>query len=1084
MSLIGGRASSKASRRSEDADTVDAQQIRRTSEATDAAATIHRGGAAAPPADVLTVAPSMRTSSTSLITTSPSSSSTQPAGSHALVATEGGTSLPPPITFPYKLDIFQSTSIGYLEAGESVLVSAHTSAGKTTVALYAIAKALRERKRVIYTSPIKALSNQKFREFSDRFDSVGLMTGDTTIKPEADCLVMTTEILRSMLYRGTEMLREVGCVVFDEVHYMRDKSRGVVWEETIILLPKGCQYVFLSATIPNTDEFAAWVEHVHPGTRCHVVHTNMRPVPLQHYLYPAGAEGIFQIIDEASKFREDNFVRAMAVLSQAAAGGGVGGGVTIEGATSVATSRTDGDDGHEAAATVRGQQRTAAGKGKKGNSAAPILHIIRLAMDRNMYPIIVFCFAKAECERNALALAKLNFNNEEEDAMVQEVYHNAMESLSEDDRRLPAVEHLLPLLRRGVGIHHSGLLPILKEVVEVLFQAGLVKCLFSTETFSMGLNMPARTVVFTAVKKFDGEKQRYLTSGEYIQMSGRAGRRGLDRVGVVIAMVDKDVEAPPLKQLMAGGADTLNSSFHLTYNMVLNLLRVEDVDPQFMMDRSFYQFQRERNRPALEAKVATIEQELASRVVSDEFQEIFEEHDACLVQLEALKEQTRLIRMRPKYINSFLVAGRLVKMRRPQDGANFGWGIAMSYDKTQRLANEDDPDHWTVEVAVICAKPDEPVIGGPGDKRGSRNPSANAADNGGVVANQRTLADHAPMSVTDFTTETGDLYFITFPFSGIADLSRLKVALPPAPTSELGRLKIVETLSKLAKQFGDLVPPITPQELGVAGADDYVQSLQKMILLEKQLEKNELRNNPPEEMTQAYETFKERKSLERAAVEAREELKLVQRTVLTDELKKMLRVLRRLDYLDQDDLILRKGRVACEIASEDESELLLTELLFRGTFVSMDVEMICAVLSCLVNVTKTPDNFSLPELFQQPLKDLKDIVSRIATASVEAGLVSAQSGGSGGANTDKVLPSLMEVTYKWAKGAKFVDLMGMTSAYEGDIVRMMRRLEELLRQLAGAARSPAIGSVELFDKFTSGIGLIKRDIVFASSLYL
>lgn len=291
----------------------------------------------------------------------------------------------PAITFPYKLDDFQQRSIDALENGDSVLVSAHTSAGKTTVALYAMAKALREKKRVIYTSPIKALSNQKFREFSEKFDSVGLMTGDTTIKPDSDCLVMTTEILRSMLYRGTEMLREVGCVVFDEVHYMRDKNRGVVWEETIIMLPEGCQYVFLSATIPNAREFADWVESIHASTKVHVIHTEFRPVPLQHYLYPAGADGIFLIVDEQSTFRHDNFAKAMTKVGGSAAGESSGGG-----------------------ADAKAQKRQQGGD--KGKSQ-PIMDIIKLVMDRNMYPVIVFGFAKAECERNALTLAKMNFNS-------------------------------------------------------------------------------------------------------------------------------------------------------------------------------------------------------------------------------------------------------------------------------------------------------------------------------------------------------------------------------------------------------------------------------------------------------------------------------------------------------------------------------------------------------------------------------------------------------------------------------------------------------------------------------------------------
>ncbi|KAG8347272.1 DEAD DEAH box helicase Type III restriction enzyme res subunit Helicase conserved C terminal domain [Trypanosoma vivax] len=927
----------------------------------------------------------------------------------------------PALTFPYELDAFQKDSIDALEDGDSVLVSAHTSAGKTTVALYAIAKALREKKRVIYTSPIKALSNQKFREFSDKFDSVGLMTGDTTIKVDSDCLVMTTEILRSMLYRGTEMLREVGCVIFDEVHYMRDKSRGVVWEETISLLPEGCQYVFLSATIPNANEFANWVESIHPGTKVHVIHTNYRPVPLHHYLYPCGADGIFLIVDEHGKFREDNFRQAMASVGATSAGEGNG-------------------ESSKSGALARGKQKAS----RKG--AEPIMEIIKLVMNRNMYPIIVFSFAKAECERNALALSKLNFNSTEEDALVTEVFNNAMECLAEEDRRLPAIEHLLPLLRRGVGIHHSGLLPILKEVVEILFQAGLVKVLFSTETFSMGLNMPARTVVFTSVKKFDGETNRYLTGGEYIQMSGRAGRRGLDRVGVVIAMVNEAVEPETLRQITGGGADVLNSSFHLTYNMVLNLLRVEDVDPEFMMKRSFAQFQRLRNRPALEKRAEELATEISS--IHVEHEDVFRQYTQCKELISCKRKQMGQFLKKPVFVKKFTHPGRLLCIRRVTDGVLFNWGICRASHARVPGADTNDPSAYTVDVAVICRKAD---------------------------VGQPSLL--VPCHVKDYTTSSADLYTLTFDFGDIDMVARFRVNIPPDPDSESGRAQMVQTLAKLYRQYGDDVPLLTSEEMGV---DDpqFAKLRVQVERLDANMRENELVRNPSKLLSSDYELFKKRAEMERELESIKNELNQVSQAVFSDELKKMMRVLRRLDYIDKDNVVLRKARVACEITTSDENEILLTELLFKGVLNSMETEMIVALMSCLVNVHRTPDGFSLPEEFRQPLNDLNEIVNRIATLSIESGITQENT------SVEKTMPSLMEVTYLWAKGAKFIDIISKTNAYEGDIVRMMRRLEEQLRQMAGAARSPAIGCMELHDKFLKGIQLIKRDIVFASSLYL
>ena len=229
--------------------------------------------------------------------------------------------------------------------------------------------------RVIYTSPIKALSNQKFRDLQEEFKDVGLMTGDMTINPNATCLIMTTEILRSMLYKGSEVMREVAWVIYDEVHYMRDKERGVVWEESIILLPHKVRFVFLSATIPNAKEFVGWVAKMHHQP-CHVVYTDYRPVPLQHFVFPAAAQGLFLVVDEKGKFKEETFQKAMSSLQTPPEVGG--GGAKV---------------------------RKAAG-GAKSQQSSDLFKIVRLIMDRDLDPCIVFSFSKKECETYALQMAR------------------------------------------------------------------------------------------------------------------------------------------------------------------------------------------------------------------------------------------------------------------------------------------------------------------------------------------------------------------------------------------------------------------------------------------------------------------------------------------------------------------------------------------------------------------------------------------------------------------------------------------------------------------------------------------------------
>lgn len=425
------------------------------------------------------------------------------------------------------------------------------------------------------------------------FGDVGLMTGDVTINPSASCLVMTTEvcsyksklprgliltimqILRSMLYRGSEIMREVAWVIFDEIHYMRDTERGVVWEETIILLPHTVRYVFLSATIPNAMQFAEWIVKSHEQP-CHVVYTDFRPTPLQHYLFPAGGEGIYLVVNEKGEFREDNFAKAMGKVQDNA-----------------------GEDPADPKSGGKGRK----GKSKKGGDKkgpSDISKIIKMIMVKNYNPVIVFSFSKRECEGLALALSKFEFTNQEEQDLITNIFNNAIENLAAEDRQLQQITNLLPLLKRGIGFHHGGLLPILKEVIEILFQEGLIKALFATETFSIGLNMPAKTVVFTATRKFDGKDFRNISGGEYIQMSGRAGRRGLDDRGVVIMMCDEKIEPTAAKGMLKGEADRLDSAFHLGYNMVLNLMKVEGISPEFMLERCFFQFQSSAGIPLLE----------------------------------------------------------------------------------------------------------------------------------------------------------------------------------------------------------------------------------------------------------------------------------------------------------------------------------------------------------------------------------------------------------------------------------------------------------------------------------------------------
>ena len=341
---------------------------------------------------------------------------------------------------------------------------------------------------MIYTSPIKTLSNQKYRDLAEEFRDVGLMTGDVTINESAGCLVMTTEILRSMLYNGSAIVREMAWVIFDEVHYMRDKERGVVWEETIIMLPTAVKHVFLSATIPNAREFCEWIVKI-KNQPCNVVYTDFRPTPLQHYLFPTGAEGIYLVVDEKGVFKENNFAKAIQVIE---------------------------DDMSITKVLEKRQGKGDKGKQKKQTQSQEMKTLITLIVSKGLEPCIVFSFSKRECEAYSMSLKNCDFNTEDERDSVSKIFNNAIDTLADEDKQLPQIALMLPMLKRGIGIHHGGLLPIVKEVIELLFQEGLLKILFTTETFSMGINMPAKTVVFTSLEKFDGDDFRWITRGEYI----------------------------------------------------------------------------------------------------------------------------------------------------------------------------------------------------------------------------------------------------------------------------------------------------------------------------------------------------------------------------------------------------------------------------------------------------------------------------------------------------------------------------------------------------------------------------------------
>lgn len=883
----------------------------------------------------------------------------------------------PARTWTFKLDPFQSLSVASIERDESVLVSAHTSAGKTVVAEYAIAQCLKRNQRVIYTSPIKALSNQKYRDFDAIFGDVGLMTGDVTINPTASCLVMTTEILRSMLYRGSEIMREVAWVVFDEIHYMRDKTRGVVWEETIIMLPDKVRYVFLSATIPNAFQFAEWIAKIHRQA-CHVVYTDFRPTPLQNYFFPSGGNGARIIVDEKGNFNEQNFAIVMQEVEE-----------------------KKGGDSADPNAKMKGR-----GKNKKINKGgadegSDISKIIRATIKKALNPVIVFNFSKRECENMALAISNFNFNDDSEKVMVDRVFQSAIDTLSEEDRTLPQITNLLPLLRKGIGVHHSGLLPILKETIEILFQESLIKVLFATETFSIGLNMPARTVVFTQVTKWDGVKRRPLTSSEYVQMAGRAGRRGLDARGLVIMMIDDKLEPDTAREIVTGQQDRLNSAFYLGYNMILNLLRIEAISPEFMLERCFYQFQNAASVPALEKELMSLQHERDSVSISDE--NTIKEYYTIRQQLNTLTKDMRSVMQHPNHSLDFLQSGRLVQIYNPKEsaenvagGLDYGWGVIVN--QTARRGPKTGEPEWPaqeshmIDVLLSISKSSQDFVLNPG-----------------------RLDAEMPEGLKP-STEKDEMY-VTVPclLTCIKAISQIRLFMPKdGLKADADKDQVRKSLAEVKRRFPDGVPILDPLENMDIADDSFKKLLRKIEVLESRLIANPLHLSPL--LPSSWDQYHAKTKLVEKVKEKRKDVARAHSIAQLDELRSRKRVLRRLGFINDAEVVQLKARVACEISSTEGHELLLSELLFDRFFNEMTPEVCAAVLSCFIFDEKV-EAPALKEELQKPFREIQAKSRIVARISQECKL---------DVNEEEYANSLkwqlMETVFTWAQGRSFAEI--------------------------------------------------------------
>ncbi len=544
--------------------------------------------------------------------------------------------------YSWELDSFQKYACAAIDAGENVLVTAKTGSGKTLVGEYQIAHSLRRGGRVFYTTPIKSLSNQKFHDLKQMFPSVGIMTGDIKFQPDAQVVIMTTEILRNLLYKkgtqteslgisGQVKLDGLDAVIFDECHYINNKERGKVWEETMILLPREVSLVLLSATIAEPQWFASWLGDLKqkPIWLCGATH---RVVPLTHNVIFADGElgclmdakEVFNAdvykcwFSERSRMEKEKKAFALAV-----------GTAREERETSRRTGYAPGE-----LASVKQQfadRGGVSGKPQDVSFSETLNRVCNQLSEKNLLPALFFCLSRKGCE-NYAGQIRDSYLTPEDSASARKIFLYQLRQHKESLEKVPQYHQVLGLVERGVAFHHSGLLPVLKEVIEILFSRGFIKALFCTETFAVGINMPTKTAVFLGLKKYDDSTggRRMLTTDEYLQMAGRAGRRGLDKQGVVIYLPDREpVSGEEMKVMMKSGMPTVNSQMDFGYDFILKALH-SGSDWLGLIKSSYWYRQAEAQLAGLMADLEAVrveDQRLRTSIGEEYYKDLVDRHE-------------------------------------------------------------------------------------------------------------------------------------------------------------------------------------------------------------------------------------------------------------------------------------------------------------------------------------------------------------------------------------------------------------------------------------------------------------------------
>ena len=563
----------------------------------------------------------------------------------------------PSTVFPFPLDSFQIEACNAINRGDNVLVCAKTGSGKTLVAEFQIHISLSQKKRIFYTTPIKSLSNQKYHDLKNQFPGVrvGILTGDIKFCPDADIVVMTTEILRNLLYKqGTATehiglssnlsIDRLGSVIFDECHYMNDPDRGHVWEESFILMPPEVQMILLSATLSGPENLAEWLTEIKsPHRRCHLIQTTYRVVPLQHaLLFP------------------DNSLQILCSSK-----GDFNSGVY----TAWLKSQKDAIIQKNLAKTIEQGENAKSAHSERGTSFTYRMNnALSVLKERNLLPALFFVLNRRGCENYASSVTN-NFIDSSDAASVKHIVKFHLSRHMAILEKLPQWHGLYDLLLRGIAFHHSGLIPVLKEIVELLFSRGYIKVLFCTETFAVGLNMPTKTTIFAGYQKYDDstERMRMLRSDEYLQMAGRAGRRGKDKEGWAIYLPERDpVELIDLKKMMTGGCQAVQSRVELSCNLILKTMLTSPTRAVEILNNSYWSRLRASQKQQNIVKIQELTNKIESLGINSEIETQLKER-------ADLEEKFRMATPQTQDKKRAQVALEQWKNRRPGKNWDIAW---------------------------------------------------------------------------------------------------------------------------------------------------------------------------------------------------------------------------------------------------------------------------------------------------------------------------------------------------------------------------------------------------------------------------